>query len=59
MAEFTPALLKTLSHEGGLSMNRHDPGNWYNGQLIGTNYGISGAVARAFGYQGPMADLPQ
>jgi lysozyme family protein len=59
MAEFLPALMKTLAHEGGLSMNRKDPGNWYNGELIGTNYGISGAVARAYGYTGPMSDLPQ
>ena len=29
--------------EGELSTDPNDPGNWYNGQLIGTKYGISAA----------------
>jgi hypothetical protein len=28
--------------EGGLSLDPNDPGNWYNGELVGTKYGISG-----------------
>jgi hypothetical protein len=30
-----------LDIEGGLSLDPGDPGNYYNGQLIGTKYGIS------------------
>lgn len=33
-----------LKIEGGLSLDPNDPGNWYNGELVGTNHGISGAV---------------
>lgn len=33
-----------LEIEGGLSLDPNDPGNWYKGQLVGTKYGISGAV---------------
>lgn len=33
-----------LKFEGGLSLDPNDTGNWYNGQLIGTKYGISAAV---------------
>lgn len=35
---------EVLKIEGGLSLDPNDPGNWYNGQLVGTNHGISGAV---------------
>jgi len=34
----------TLDIEGGLSLDPNDPGNWYNGKLVGTKYGISAAV---------------
>lgn len=30
--------------EGGLSLDPNDSGNWYNGKLVGTKYGISAAV---------------
>lgn len=33
-----------LKIEGGLSLDPNDTGNWYNGKLIGTKYGISAAV---------------
>lgn len=33
-----------LNIEGGMSLDPNDPGNWYNGQLVGTKYGISAAV---------------
>lgn len=32
-----------LDHEGGFQNNPNDVGNYYNGQLIGTKYGISAA----------------
>lgn len=32
-----------LEREGGFQNNPHDKGNYYNGQLIGTKYGISAA----------------
>ncbi len=38
--------------EGGLSLDPNDPGNWYDGRLIGTKYGISAAV------WGGMYDIP-
>lgn len=33
-----------LKFEGGLSLDPNDTGNYYNGQLIGTKFGISAAV---------------
>lgn len=30
--------------EGGLSMDRHDRGNWVNGRLIGSKYGVTAAA---------------
>jgi len=38
--------------EGGLSLDPEDPGNYYQGQLVGTKYGISAAV------WGGMYDIP-
>lgn len=38
--------------EGGLSLDPNDPGNYYNGQLIGTKYGINAAV------WGGLYDIP-
>lgn len=45
--EFRRAVLPfTLHHEGGLSVDPHDPGNWTGGKpgrgkLVGTKYGIA------------------
>ena len=36
-----PVVLKI---EGGLSLDPNDTGNWYQGKLVGTKYGISAAV---------------
>lgn len=33
-----------LRIEGGLSLDPNDPGNWYQGKLVGTKFGISAAV---------------
>ena len=33
-----------LRIEGGLSLDPNDPGNWRDGKLVGTQYGISAAV---------------
>lgn len=33
-----------FGHEGGYTNNRADRGNWLNGQLVGTKYGITGAT---------------
>lgn len=35
---------EVLRFEGGLSLDPNDTGNWYNGKLVGTKYGISAAV---------------
>lgn len=48
---FKNALKKTLAHEGGYVNHPDDPGGE-------TNYGITVAVARAFGYTGSMRDIP-
>lgn len=31
-------------HEGGLSTDPNDTGNWYNGACVGSKYGVTGAV---------------
>lgn len=41
-----------LRIEGGLSLDPNDPGNWYQGKLVGTKYGISAAV------WGGQVDIP-
>lgn len=45
---FDIAVTEVLRHEGGLSLDYHDPGNWTGGdvgrgELKGTNFGISAA----------------
>lgn len=49
---FENALAATLKHEGGFSNHPDDRGG-------ATRFGITEAVARRFGYAGPMADYPQ
>jgi len=59
MANFNDAISFIFRNEGGLSMDPDDTGNYDAfGNLIGTNYGITGQVARDYGYTGPMAQLP-
>jgi lysozyme family protein len=48
---FTDAFAAILGNEGGFSDNPNDPGG-------ATMYGITEAVARAWGYQGDMQALP-
>lgn len=48
---FSVALERVLKHEGGYVNDPSDPGGE-------TNYGITVAVARANGYQGPMKIIP-
>lgn len=48
---FDTALAHTLGIEGGYADNPYDSGGI-------TNFGITEAVARAFGYKGPMTALP-
>lgn len=38
------SLRYTFGHEGGYTANKNDKGNWLNGQLVGTKYGITGAT---------------
>jgi len=59
MAQAAPAITYTLQKEGGFSKNPNDSGNWYNGELLGTNWGISAPVARESGYMGRMEDMTQ
>lgn len=51
MAEFQPALLFVLPHEGGYANNPNDKGG-------PTKYGITQQTAREHGYTGDMRDLP-
>lgn len=37
-----------LGHEGGYQNNPNDSGNYHNGVLVGTNYGISAPVLAAY-----------
>ena len=49
--DFDKAFHKLLGHEGGYVNHPNDPGGE-------TNWGVTVAVAREFGYSGPMKDLP-
>lgn len=46
MNKFESIVSKTFSFEGGFQNDPEDSANWYNGELIGTNRGIS---AQAYG----------
>lgn len=48
-----------IGREGAYSDNANDAGNWYLGKLEGTMWGITAAVARSFGYTGPMNAMPR
>lgn len=50
-SSFETALERVLKHEGGYVNDPRDAGGE-------TNYGITVAVARAFGYQGAMRSIP-
>lgn len=50
-ANYGACLKEILKHEGGYVNDPRDPGGE-------TNYGITVAVARAFGYDGPMKTIP-
>lgn len=51
-ADWRRAIDWVLRWEGGLSTDPNDPGNWYDGKLVGTKYGISAAA------WGGMYDIP-
>lgn len=51
MSRYDEAIEIVLDAEGGYSDDAHDPGGK-------TRYGITEAVARANGYQGPMREFP-
>lgn len=60
MADFLPAINWVIDkHEGGFQKIASDPGNYYNGELIGTNWGVSAPVARDHGWTGRMEDMPR
>ncbi|KKI39739.1 hypothetical protein VI03_06980 [Burkholderia vietnamiensis] len=48
-----------IGREGGFSNDPNDRGNWYLGKLEGTMWGVTAAEARAYGYTGPMCDMPR
>lgn len=50
--DFDTAFTKLLGHEGGYVNHHNDPGGE-------TNWGVTKAVARDFGYTGSMRDLPR
>lgn len=59
MATFDNAIGFVLENEGGFQANPNDAGNYdAAGQLVGTNFGITVKTARAYGWDGPMEDLP-
>lgn len=51
MANFEPAIKKVLAVEGVYDNHPDDPGGE-------TKFGVTVAVARAHGYQGPMKEMP-
>jgi len=49
MARLEPALKKVIRWEGGYQRHENDPGNYNSdGDLVGTNHGISAPVAENF-----------
>ncbi|MCG1019773.1 MULTISPECIES: glycoside hydrolase family 108 protein [Burkholderiaceae] len=52
MSVFDDAFDKLIGNEGGYSNNPHDPGGE-------TMWGVTQRVARAWGYTGPMRELPR
>jgi lysozyme family protein len=42
-ADIRPALTNTFGHEGGYQRDPDDSGNYANGRLVGTKYGIAAA----------------
>lgn len=42
-ADIKPALINTFGHEGGFQKLKGDSGNYVNGKLIGTKFGIAAA----------------
>ena len=48
MASFIDAHKKVGKSEGGYTNNPKDNGNWVDGKLIGTNYGISAPILKAY-----------
>ena len=45
-AEFIRGYIET--HEGGLSLDKDDTGNWYKGALVGSKFGVTGAALAAY-----------
>lgn len=41
------ALALMFGHEGGYSADKNDTGNWLNGKLVGTKYGVTGKTLAA------------
>lgn len=50
-ADIRPALIHAFGHEGGFQKLKGDSGNYVNGKLVGTKYGIA---ARSY----PKEDIP-
>lgn len=48
MASFVSAHKKVGKSEGGYTNNPSDRGNWVDGELVGTNYGISAPVLKDY-----------
>lgn len=45
-AEFCANVL--MAHEGGLSMDKNDRGNWFKGALVGSKYGVTAEALAAY-----------
>lgn len=41
-------------HEGGYQCNEKDPGNWFQGKLVGTNFGMTPATLARHRLAGPI-----
>lgn len=55
MADFEIAHNLTSNFEGGFTNNPNDRGNWVDGKLIGTKYGISAPVLKQYLGRTPTA----
>jgi lysozyme family protein len=56
MAEFLPILNHSFKVEGGYTNDPNDVGNWYKGQLIGTNHGVAAITLASFLGRTPTVD---
>jgi lysozyme family protein len=56
-ADYNSAFKELLKYEGKFQAQKSDSGNFYNGKLIGTNYGITPGAYKAYYKKEPTAEI--